>query len=68
MFTGTLPTLTRERAEELVTFNGGRVSSSVSKKTSYVVMGSEPGSKADKARELSVPIIDEETFLLMVNG
>ena len=62
VFTGTLPHLTREEAGELVTAHGGKVSNSVSKKTDYVVVGAEPGSKYDKARELSVEILDEDQF------
>jgi DNA ligase (NAD+) len=63
VFTGTLPTLEREVAQTMVRQQGGDVSSSVSKKTSYVVAGEEAGSKLDKARELGVPILSEEEFL-----
>ena len=63
VFTGTLPTLERETAQDMVRKNGGDVSSSVSKKTSYVVAGEEAGSKLDKARELGVAIISEKEFL-----
>jgi len=66
VFTGSLPTLEREAAQEMVRQNGGDVSSSVSKKTSYVVAGSDAGSKLDKARGLGVKIITEEEFLEMV--
>jgi DNA ligase (NAD+) len=59
VLTGTLPTLTREAARELVERLGGRVTSSVSKKTDYVVVGEAPGSKADDARRLGVTILDE---------
>jgi DNA ligase (NAD+) len=62
VFTGSLPTLTREEAEELVRENGGTVSSSVSKKTSYVVVGSDPGTKADRANELGVATLTEPEF------
>ncbi len=62
VFTGTLPNLTRDEASALVTGRGGKVSSSVSKKTDYVVAGAEPGSKYDKARELGVEVLDEEQF------
>jgi DNA ligase (NAD+) len=65
VFTGSLPTLEREMAQEMVRKNGGDVSSSVSKKTSYVVAGDEAGSKLDKARGLGVKIISEEEFLKM---
>ena len=66
VFTGTLPTLEREAAQQMVRGRGGDVSSSVSKKTSFVVAGSDAGSKLDKARELGVKIIDEGEFLRMV--
>lgn len=66
VFTGSLPTLEREEAQSLVRQNGGDVSSSVSKKTSYVVAGEEAGSKFDKARELGVAIITEKEFLKMI--
>jgi len=59
VLTGTLPTLTREAAKELIESAGGRVSGTVSKKTSYVVAGEEAGSKLDKAQSLGVPILDE---------
>jgi DNA ligase (NAD+) len=66
VFTGTLPTLEREAAQQMVRDNGGDVSGSVSKKTSFVVAGSDAGSKLDKAREFGVKIIDEGEFLRMV--
>jgi DNA ligase (NAD+) len=66
VFTGTLPTLAREDGQRMVRENGGDVSSSVSKKTSYVVAGEEAGSKLEKARELGVQILTEEEFLRMV--
>ncbi|MGA1982732.1 MAG: NAD-dependent DNA ligase LigA [Acidobacteriaceae bacterium] len=59
VLTGTLPTLTREAAKEMIESAGGRVSGSVSKKTNYVVAGEEAGSKLDKAQSLGVPILDE---------
>jgi DNA ligase (NAD+) len=68
VFTGSLPTLEREEAQALVRQNGGDVSGSVSKKTSYVVAGEEAGSKLDKARELGVKIISEKEFLKLVRG
>jgi DNA ligase (NAD+) len=61
--TGTLPTLSRDEAEELVRKAGGKATSSVSKKTAFVVVGAEPGSKAEKARTLGVETIDEKEFL-----
>lgn len=66
VFTGTLPTLSRDEAQNIVRSMGGDVSSSVSKKTTYVVAGDEPGSKLDRAKELSVKIIDEEGFKKLV--
>ncbi|MBP6860135.1 MAG: NAD-dependent DNA ligase LigA [Candidatus Pacebacteria bacterium] len=61
--TGTLPTLSRDRAKALVIGAGGTVSGSVSGKTTFVLSGDKPGSKLDKARELGVPVIDENAFL-----
>lgn len=65
VLTGTLPTMTREEATERITALGGKASSSVSKKTSYVLAGEDPGSKYTKAEALGVPIIDEAEFLKM---
>ena len=64
--TGTLPTLSREEAKELIRKHGGSPSSSVSKKTNYVLAGEDPGSKYEKAQELGVPIVDEAKFLEML--
>ena len=66
VLTGTLPTLTRDRAEEIIKKHGGKCSGSVSKKTSYVVAGDAAGSKLTKAQTLGVKIIDEATLLDMV--
>jgi DNA ligase (NAD+) len=63
VLTGTLPTLTRDEAKERIESAGGKVSGSVSKKTSYVVAGEEAGSKLDKAESLKVPVIDEAGLL-----
>ena len=59
VLTGTLPTLTRDQAAELIVAAGGKVTSSVSKKTDYVVAGDEAGSKLAKAEQLGIPILDE---------
>jgi len=59
VITGTLPTLTREQAKELILRHGGRVSESVGRSTTYVVTGESPGSKLAKAQQLGVPILDE---------
>ena len=67
VLTGTLPTMTRDEASDKIKAAGGKVSSSVSKKTSYVLAGEEAGSKLTKAKELDVPIISEEEFLNMLN-
>jgi DNA ligase (NAD+) len=63
VITGTLAGLSREGARELVESRGGRVTSSVTRKTDYVVVGEAPGSKADDARRLGVPVLDEAAFL-----
>ncbi|MBI3572866.1 MAG: NAD-dependent DNA ligase LigA [Candidatus Kerfeldbacteria bacterium] len=60
--TGTLPTLSREEIEEHIRRAGGKATGSVSKKTSYVVVGAEPGSKAERAKTLGVPILNETQF------
>ena len=66
VLTGTLPTLKREEAEQKILAAGGKVSGSVSKKTSYVLAGEEAGSKLDKAKELGVPVIGEVEFLRLL--
>lgn len=66
--TGTLPTLGRKEAEELIVKNGGKASGSVSKKTSMVLAGEAAGSKLTKAQELGIRIIDEAEFLNMINS
>jgi DNA ligase (NAD+) len=62
VLTGTLPTLKREEAADLVVAAGGKVTGSVSKKTDYVVAGEEAGTKLAKAEELGIPVIDEAEF------
>jgi DNA ligase (NAD+) len=66
VLTGTLPTLTREEATERILAAGGRVTSSVSKKTDYVAAGDSPGTKLEKAERLGVEVIDEEGLLALV--
>ncbi len=66
VLTGTLPTMSRDEASALIKKNGGKVSSSVSKKTSYVVAGEEAGSKLTKANELGVKVISEAQLLKML--
>jgi DNA ligase (NAD+) len=66
VLTGTLPSLTREDAARLIESAGGKVSAAVSRKTSYVVAGEEPGSKLVKARELGIPIVNEDQFLELI--
>lgn len=66
VLTGTLPSLTRAQASEMIEKRGGKVSSSVSKKTSFVLAGEEAGSKLKKANDLGIPVIDEDQFLDMV--
>lgn len=66
VLTGTLPTLSRSQAEELIRLHGGKTSSSVSKKTDLVLAGDAAGSKLDKATQLGVKVVDEPTFLEMI--
>jgi DNA ligase (NAD+) len=68
VLTGTLPTLTRDEAKDLLEAAGAKVAGSVSKKTDYVIAGTEAGSKLDKARELGVPVLDEEGLQRLVRG
>ncbi|MCX7785763.1 MAG: NAD-dependent DNA ligase LigA [candidate division WOR-3 bacterium] len=66
VLTGTLKNYTREQASEIIINLGGNVSSSVSKKTDYVLVGADPGSKYDKAKALGITIISEEEFMKMI--
>jgi DNA ligase (NAD+) len=66
VLTGTLPTMTRDAAKELIERHGGKVAGSVSKKTDFVVAGVEAGSKLDKAQQLGVTILDEAQFLELI--
>jgi DNA ligase (NAD+) len=68
VLTGTLANLSREEAKKLIEDAGGKVSGSVSKKTDYVVAGSDAGSKLEKARELGVKVIDEKQMLQLAQG
>ncbi len=66
VLTGALASMTRDEAKESLRRLGAKVSGSVSRKTDYVVVGEEPGAKADKARELGVAMLDEEAFLKLL--
>jgi DNA ligase (NAD+) len=69
VITGSLPTYSRDEATEAVTGQGGKVTGSVSKKTSFVIVGEAPGSKYDKALSLKVPILDEDGLrVLLADG
>ncbi|MDP9135267.1 MAG: helix-hairpin-helix domain-containing protein, partial [Actinomycetota bacterium] len=68
VLTGTLPDLTREEATERIGTAGGKVTSSVSKKTDYLVAGASPGSKLEKAERLGVPVLDEAGLLELLSG
>jgi DNA ligase (NAD+) len=68
VLTGTLPTLTREEAKEMIESLGGKVVGSVSTKTDWVVAGSEAGSKLDKAQALGITVLDEQGLLALLHG
>ena len=65
---GTLNTMTRDEAKEKIETAGGKVTGSVSKNTDYVVVGSDPGSKFDKAKALGVTILSENEFEALIEG
>ena len=68
MLTGTLPSLKRSDAQKLIEAAGGKVSGSISKKTSYLLAGSEAGSKLTKAEQLGVMVIDEAGLLALLQS
>ncbi|NBW98304.1 NAD-dependent DNA ligase LigA [bacterium] len=68
VITGTLPTLSRDEAADLIRRHGGKVTGSVSKQTHFLVVGSEAGSKLDKAQSLGVPLLDERSLKALIEG
>jgi DNA ligase (NAD+) len=66
VLTGTLPTLSRDEAKDLLEAAGAKVAGSVSKKTDYVIAGAEAGSKLDKAQELGVKVLDEDGLRALI--
>ena len=68
VLTGTFPALSREQAKELLEAAGAKVAGSVSKKTDYVVAGSDAGSKLTKAQELGIAVLDEAAMLVLLQG
>ena len=67
VLTGTLPSMSREEAKSIIEMNGGKVAGSVSKKTDYVVAGSDAGSKLTVAQELGVKVISQDELLKLIN-
>ena len=67
VLTGTLPTMSRDEAAALIKANGGKVTGSVSKKTTFVVAGSDAGSKLTKAEELGITVISEDELMRMID-
>ena len=68
VITGTLDAMSRDEATAAIERLGGKVTGSVSKKTTGVVVGTDPGSKKEKAEQLGVPILEEPDFLQLING
>jgi len=68
VLTGTLPSLSREEATARIMAAGGKVAGSVSKKTSYVVAGADPGSKYEKAVSLGIPVLDQDGLLELLDA
>ena len=68
MLTGTVPSLSRSQAQALIEAAGGKVSGSVSKKTSFVVAGDEAGSKLDKAKTLGIRVLDEAALRVLMEA
>jgi DNA ligase (NAD+) len=66
ILTGTLASMSRDEAQQAIEARGGKVGSTVSRKTSYLVVGADPGSKVEKARALGVPTLDEEGFKRLI--
>lgn len=66
VITGTLPTFSRDEAKQLIESHGGKVLDAVSKKTDYLVLGENPGSKLEKARSLNIRIVDEEQLKKLI--
>ena len=66
--TGFLPTYSREEVYNMIKFNGGLVTNSVSKKTNYVIVGSHPGQKYQQAIKLNTPILSEQEFIELLQG
>jgi DNA ligase (NAD+) len=68
VITGVLPSMSRDAAKGLIEKYGGKVTDSVSKSTSYLVLGENPGSKLEKARALGIPILDESSLKDLIEG
>jgi DNA ligase (NAD+) len=66
VLTGSLGSFTRDEAKNKISALGGRITSNVSKKTDYIIVGLDPGSKADKAKKLGIDVINEQTFKKMI--